>query len=118
MPGMPRPARSIWVTRTYARRRHRSWMLSMTLASLGWGTWWVLLFARKLAGYRPESLALPGTISGTFAIVGLALALWSVRAQRSWMLFVAIAVLANGSLFFVPWLAGELLEDGPAVRGD
>ena len=31
-------------------------MLSMTFASLGWGTWWVLLFVKKLAGVSPGLL--------------------------------------------------------------
>ena len=105
---MPRPARSIWVTRTYARRRHRSWMLSMTLASLGWGTWWSLLFLRKLAPDYTPGLLVPSTISTLFAIFGLLVAVLTFRARRSWMLFVTVPLLANTSLFFMPWLAAEL----------
>lgn len=86
--------------------------MSMTFASLGWGTWWVLLFAKALVGVRPASLFVPGLISTAFAILGLAFALWCVRATRAWMLFVAIAILANTSLLFVPWLAAEWTERG------
>lgn len=83
-------------------------MLSMTLASCGWGTWWVLLFVEKLFGWRPESLVVPGAISTVFAVAGLAVAVWCFRARRSWLLFVMIPVIANASLLFVPWLAEEL----------
>lgn len=106
---MPRPARQIWVTRSYARTRHRSWMLSMTFASLGWGTWWVLLFVKKLAGVSP-GLLIPSIFSTVFAILGLAVAVATLRAKRSWLLFVAIPVLANASLLFLPWLAAEVSD--------
>ena len=104
---MPRPARQIWVTRTYARTRHRSWMLSMTFASLGWGTWWVLLLVKKLTGASPD-LLIPSILSTIFAILGLLVAVVTLRGRRSWLLFVTIPVLANASLFFLPWLAGEV----------
>jgi len=104
---MPRPARKIWVTRTYARTRHRSWMLSMTCASLGWGTWWLLLLAKKLAEDDP-GIFLPGVVSTVFAVLGLGVALLTLRARRSWMLFALIPLLANASLLAMPWLAAEL----------
>jgi len=84
----------------------------MTLASLGWGTWWVLLFAKKLFGVRPESLFVPGLVSTVFAVTGLVFALSCVRARRSWLLLVTIPILANASLLFLPWLADELTRDG------
>ncbi len=83
-------------------------MVSMTLASLGWGTWWVLLFTKKLFGVRPESLFVPSLISTVFAVTGLVYALWCIRAQRSWLVFVMIPILANLSLLFLPWFADEL----------
>jgi hypothetical protein len=82
-------------------------MTSMTLASLGWGTWWVLLVSRKVFGYTP-ALLLPGVVSTSFAVVGLLVALLSFRARRSWMLFVMIPFLANITLLAMPWLASEL----------
>lgn len=80
----------------------------MTLASFGWGTWWVLLLVEKLFGLRPDSLVVPGFISSAFAVAGLAVAVWCFRARRSWMMFVMVPLFANLSLFFVPWLAEEL----------
>jgi hypothetical protein len=104
---MPRPARQIWVTRTYARTRHRSWMLSMTFASLGWGTWWLLLLGKKLAEDDP-GIFLPSVVSTVFAVLGLGVALLTLRARRAWMLFALIPMLANASLLAMPWLAAEL----------
>jgi hypothetical protein len=86
-------------------------MASMTLASLGWGTWWVLLFLRRFFGYSP-GLFLPSVVSTVFATLGLGLAVWCFRAQRSWLLFVMIPFLANLSLLFMPWLAEELTTRG------
>ena len=82
-------------------------MVSMTLASLGWGTWWMVLFSRRLFDYTP-ALAIPGTVSTIFAVLGLLVAVWCFRARRSWMFFVMIPMLANLSLLAMPWLAAEL----------
>jgi len=89
-------------------------MTSMTLASLGWGTWWVLLFLHRFRpAWVPEGPGVPGLISTTFAIAGLLVALFTLRAQRSWLYFVMIPLMANASLLFVPLLASELF--GPAA---
>ena len=84
-------------------------MLSMTCASLGWGTWWILLLVRKIRGEMPD-LMLPEVLSCSFAVAGLVLAFWCLRATRSWLLFVMVPVLANGSLLLMPWLAYEILR--------
>ena len=40
-------------------------------------------------------------------IMGLAVALWTVRAKKSWLLFTLIPLFANASLLLVPWLARQ-----------
>ncbi|MEW6073101.1 MAG: hypothetical protein AB1726_11000 [Planctomycetota bacterium] len=105
---MPRPARPLWVPRTYARRRHRSWMLSMTLASLGWGTWWVLFLVHRLAPGFHVDLAVPSAVSLVFAALGFLVAVLTLRARRSWLLFAHIPLLANAALFLMPWFAAEM----------
>lgn len=82
-------------------------MLAMTFASLGWGVWWVLLLLRRLFDLTP-GLTAPSVLSTAFALCGLALTFWCLRARRSWLLFVSIPLLANGALLFMPWLAQEL----------
>ncbi len=83
----------------------------MTLASLGWGTWWCIAFLHRVAGVTPN-LVVPSVISSLFALLGLLLAVWSFRATRAWMLFVLVPLLANLSLFFVPWFAEEFTRQG------
>ena len=85
----------------------------MTFATLGWGTWWVLLFVHKLVPERELGLFVPSVVSTTFAVLGLGLALLTVRARRSWILFVLVPVFANAGLLFVPWLATELAQGDP-----
>jgi hypothetical protein len=87
-------------------------MLSMTLASLGWGTWWVLFLLHRVAPTLEIGLAVPGAIATSFAVLGFVVAVLTLRARRSWLLFAHIPLLANASLFFMPWLAGEMWAPG------
>jgi len=84
-------------------------MLSMTLASAGWGTWWVMAFVHRFAPSWQPGLAWPSALSTAFALTGLGIALLTLRARRSWILFALVPLLANGSLLLVPYLAEELL---------
>ena len=77
----------------------------MTLASLGWGTWWVALFVRKVAPGVHLGVVVPSVLSVVFAVVGLGFAILTVRAKRSWLLLALVPFLANASLLFMPWLA-------------
>ncbi len=79
-------------------------MLGMTLASLGWGSWWVALFLIRFAPEWQPSLGTVSTISCVFAGLGLAVSLLTVRAQRTWLLFASVPLLANASLLCVPWV--------------
>ena len=107
---MARPARALWITRAYARRRHRSWHLAMILATLGWGTWWCVLIVHRLRPGLEFSLALPAAISTVAALLGLAIAVLTLRARRAWIAFTLVPLFANGSLLLVPWLADELVR--------
>jgi hypothetical protein len=105
---MARPVRRLWKVRTVVRRRHRTWMASMSLASLGWGSWWITVFLMRYAPAHAPSLAATSWFAGVFAGFGLLAAIWSIRARRTWLLFTTIPMLANGSLFLVPWLIETL----------
>lgn len=80
----------------------------MTMATLGWGTWWTALFVHHWVPGRFE-LGLPSAISAVFAVLGLFQVLLCVRAKRSWLLLTLIPLFANLSLLFVPWLAREFV---------
>jgi hypothetical protein len=98
---MARPLRGLEVTRRYARRRHRTWMLSMTLASLGWGCWWAALFVAKYTSIVPDWRWVE-VAAALFAAPGLVVALLTVRAQRTWLFFAAVPILANAGLLVLP----------------
>ena len=80
----------------------------MCLASVGWATWWVMLLIERVAPNHLPGLFWPSLVSTVFASLGLLLALLTVRARRSWLLFTLVPLFANTSLLFVPWLAAEV----------
>ena len=82
----------------------------MTLATLGWGTWWLAIFLFRFVPSLNPGLELTSVVSCLFAVVGLGVALLTVRARRTWLLFALVPIFANGSLLFLPWLAAEFIE--------
>jgi hypothetical protein len=81
----------------------------MVLATFGWGTWWFVLLVHHLAPERAIPLVLPGSVSSALAVLGLGVAVLTLRARRSWILFALVPLFANGSLLLVPWLVSEFL---------
>jgi hypothetical protein len=107
-PRMARPVRKLWKMRTMVRRRHRTWMFSMCMASLGWAIWWVsLLIVRLAPGHAPD-FRVTAWSAGAFAAIGFLAALWSFRAKLAWILFMLVPMFANGSLLAVPWVVKSL----------
>ena len=88
--------------RTVVRRRHRTWMVSMSLASLGWGCWWIFAFLTHFAPEYAPSVRVVSWVSCGFAAVGLLAGVWTVRAKLAWLLFTLIPLTANGSLLLMP----------------
>jgi hypothetical protein len=83
-------------------------MLSMILGTLGWGVWWLTLVLMKLAPGIAPGVSTAATISVLFALPGLALALFTIRARRVWLLLALAPIFANGSLLLVPSLVNSL----------
>lgn len=109
--GMARPLRSITQVRTVVvRRRHRTWMLSMICASLGWGVWWTTFALRRFAPDWAPSLELSGWIAATIAAFGLLVAIWTIRARAAWLLITLVPLFANASLLAMPLLV-EVLDE-------
>ena len=106
---MARPSRPFWVKRVYARRRHRTWMRSMALATVGWGLW----FGYALLGRWAPSIQPPMEIVTVFGVAcglpGLLLALLTMRGRRSWLLFVLVPLFANACLLAAPFLVDDVL---------
>jgi hypothetical protein len=76
-------------------------MLSMTLASLGWGCWWAALFAAKFLELTPDTRWV-ATGAALFAVPGLLVAVVTMRAQKAWLYFAAVPLLANLGLLLLP----------------
>jgi hypothetical protein len=106
---MPRPARARTVVRTYARQRHRTWMLSMTLASLGWACWWSYLVFEHFAPHVDQAFWIASALGSGFAAFGLVAGLLCLRAKRAWVLLASVALIANASLLALPWIARALM---------
>jgi hypothetical protein len=79
----------------------------MSLATLGWGTWWCVLLWHHWHPERELELGWPAALSTAAAILGLLVAILTLRARRAWVLFALVPLFANGSLLFVPWFARE-----------
>lgn len=77
-------------------------MLSMSLATLGWGAWWATLFLMRFAPSLAPSLPATNAIACVFAGAGFVVALWAVRAKLAWLLVTAVPLFANGSLLCMP----------------
>lgn len=80
----------------------------MTLATLGWGCWWSALFVAKFTGWVPDARWVAG-IAAVFAVPGFLMAVVTIRAQSSWMLFASVALLANLGLLLLPLVVPEEL---------
>lgn len=106
---MARPLRRLADMRTVVvRRRHRTWMLSMVLASLGWGVWWIEVFLARVAPEYAPSLRTTALVGGAFALPGLVVAIWTIRAKAAWILITLVPLLANLSLIALPVLIKTL----------
>lgn len=80
----------------------------MTLASLGWGVWWIVLFLRRFVPAADPGNLAPIVASMALALAGLGIAVLTIRAKRSWLFFTCVPLFANGSLLGMPWLVSEL----------
>lgn len=99
---MARPLRNLWRDRVHVRRRHRTWVQAMVLASCGWGLWWALFLWWSLAPGSAPSIAAGRWLTLPFALAGLLLSVWGFRAKSSWLLLLAVPLVANATLCFAP----------------
>jgi hypothetical protein len=90
------------------RRRHRTWMLSMTLASLGWAAWWCFAFLKHFAPEHAPSSYTVQWIGCGFALPGFLVALWTIRAKLAWIVVTLVPLGANASLLTMPLVTKTL----------
>ncbi len=84
--------------RIHVRRRHRTWIASMTLATAGWFVLWTTFFLRRFAPSIAPDWIVAWWIALLFALPGLGLAIFTVRARLIWVLLAAVPIFANASL--------------------
>ena len=107
---MVKPRREGSSSRPRVRRRHRTWMRSMILATCAWGVFWGAAVIERLSeGWAPP-LQLVYWTSMPLATAGFLMAVLTVRSQRSWLLFVSVPLFANGFLLFLLWLMPNSAE--------
>lgn len=99
---MPRPSRKFASIRRVVRRRHRTWMLSMTLATLGWGAVWLTVVLMRIAPGWAPSIGTTYLVAGIFAFAGVCCGLFTLRAKLAWILITGVPLFANGSLLLLP----------------
>ena len=86
----------------------------MIFATAGWGVFWgSAIWARQSEGWAP-SPDLAYWISTPLAFAGFAMAVFTIRSQRSWLFFVSVPLFANGFLMVLPWL----LPGAGGLRGE
>ncbi len=108
---MARPLRRLYRPPA-VRSRHRTWMVSMTLATAALLVWGVTIVLLELVpGWAPGWIP-TFVCSSLFALPGLGLAVLTLRAKRSWFLVALVPVLANALLLFLPLLALKLRSAG------
>jgi hypothetical protein len=97
-----RPLRNLQRMRTVVRRRHRTWMFSMCMATLGWLPWWTTLFLRRYFPELAPGWGATAWIATPFAVLGFVSAIWCFRAKLAWILFTLVPLFANASLLLMP----------------
>tara|TARA_R110002072_G_scaffold210591_4_gene368209 strand:- start:2883 stop:3197 length:315 start_codon:yes stop_codon:yes gene_type:complete len=79
----------------------------MVLATGGWGTWWLWVALTKWAPGLAPPLVVVYALTCGMATVGAALAFFTIRARKAWILLAAVPFLANLSLASIPLLFGD-----------
>lgn len=78
----------------------------MILATVGWGVWFVHALLGRLESDLQPSVEVTGVLGAAFGVPGLLLAVLTLRAKRSWVLFVSAPLFANACLLLAPLIAG------------
>lgn len=117
---MTRPGRRFEGLGQEVRRRHRTWMASMTFATIGWAVIWLTLCFVRWAPEWAPSAAVAFNLGAAFGLVGLGLGVFTLRAKLAWILITAAPIFANASLLSLRVVVPDLFEHGatadPASR--
>ncbi len=82
----------------------------MTLATIGWAVIWIsVCVARWVPGWAPDP-TISFNAASFFALVGLGLGIFTLRAKLAWILITGAPLFANGSLLSLRYVIPDLLE--------
>lgn len=107
---MARPLRNLYHVPVVARRRHRTWMMSMILATAGLAVWGATVVWMRADRASAPSLETAFLVSSLFSLPGWILGMLTIRAKRSWFLFALVPIAFNTMLLALPWILIWLRE--------
>lgn len=107
---MARPLRSLYPIGRMTRGRHRTWMWSMTLATLAMAVWGAVVVGLEFAPEHVPSFGAVFAAACLFAVPGLMLGFFTLRAKRAWLLVALVPLFANGMLIALPWFVHHMRE--------
>ena len=87
---MARPLRALYPIERMTRRRHRTWMWSMTLATLAMGVWGLTVVMLRVAPDKTPAFGVVFAAACLFALPGFFLGLLTVRAKRAWLMLAMV----------------------------
>ncbi len=85
----------------------------MTLATLGWGFWWLAVILASRFPETAPSMDLTQVVSSTFAVAGIMIGLFTLRAKLAWILICFVPLGANVNLLVMPFLVQDLAMLAP-----
>lgn len=85
-------------------------MVAMSLATVAMGVWGVTVLLWRFAPAWGPPGRVSWAVASLFALPGLWLGIFTVRAKRSWFLVALVPILANAMLLGLPWVALRLLK--------
>ncbi len=101
---MARPLRKLYSVPGITRRRHRTWMLSMALATMGALVWGAVIFWKQIAPESSPTLLTTYLLASAFTVPGALLAVLTLRARTAWILFTLFPLSANGMMLVLPYI--------------
>jgi hypothetical protein len=108
---MARPLRRLYPIRGFERRRHRSWILSMTFATAALGVLAFCAVLRRFGAHDVPPLGLAAAVSSLFSVPGLFFGVMTLRGKPAWLAYAGVPIVANAVLLALPWVLWHIRGD-------
>ncbi len=107
---MARPLRKLYPISRIVRRRHRTWMVSMCLATMAMGVLGATVLWMRFAPASAPSGRAALMLSLVFSVPGFALGVLTLRGRTNWFWLALVPLLANAMLIALPWFELQLRQ--------